>query len=109
MPVACGLRPVSSEARVGEQIAVVWNRLERSPSWASAASAGVATGPPKVEAAPKPTSASGQVLRIRLSNCNAITVRAFVSARASTSALNSCCFSARRSEMFCARVSVTRW
>src|SRR5215471_13750748 len=65
-PVACSmmtpvaqlwwLRPVINAARVGEQSAVVWKRLYFRPRLASLSMVGVGIGPPKVLAAPKPTS-----------------------------------------------------
>src|SRR5206468_2522056 len=45
-------------ARVGEQSAVTWNRLYRSPSAASLSNVGVATGPPNVDGLPKPASST---------------------------------------------------
>lgn len=58
MPVSalCGLRPVIRAARVGEQSAVVWKRLYFTPLSATLSMFGVGTGPPKLPAAPKPTS-----------------------------------------------------
>src|SRR5208282_5011596 len=50
------LRPVIKAARVGEQSAVVWKRLYFNPRFASLSKVGVGTGPPKVLAAPNPTS-----------------------------------------------------
>src|SRR5688572_4773480 len=50
------LRPVSRAARVGAQRAVVWKRLYFRPPLASRSAVGVWHGPPKAEAAPKPTS-----------------------------------------------------
>ena len=50
------LRPVSIAARVGAQIAVVWNRLKRRPSAATRSRPGAGTGPPKAPNDPKPTS-----------------------------------------------------
>src|SRR5262245_65392308 len=50
------LRPVIRAARVGEHRAVVWKRLYFSPRFASLSKVGVGIGPPKVLAAPKPTS-----------------------------------------------------
>jgi hypothetical protein len=49
-------RPVMSAARVGEQSAVVWKRLKRSPVSAMRWKFGVWIGPPNVLLAPKPTS-----------------------------------------------------
>jgi hypothetical protein len=50
------LRPASSAARVGEQIAVVWKRVYFNPAAASRSKFGVLHGPPKALEAPKPTS-----------------------------------------------------
>src|SRR5215468_2140600 len=50
------LRPVMSAARVGEQRAVVWKRLNFRPLAASLSKFGVGIGPPNVLDAPKPTS-----------------------------------------------------
>src|SRR5262245_26801452 len=50
------LRPVMRAARVGEHSAVVWKRLYLIPRLASLSNVGVGIGPPKVLAAPKPTS-----------------------------------------------------
>jgi hypothetical protein len=50
------LRPVSRAWRVGEHNAVVWNRLNFSPSAARRSAFGVAHGPPNALDAPKPTS-----------------------------------------------------
>src|SRR5215469_13109639 len=49
-------------ARVGEQRAVVWKLVYRRPAWATRSKVGVEIGPPKVLAAPKPTSS------VRISN-----------------------------------------
>ena len=51
-------RPVSRAALVGAQSEVVWNWLYLRPSAATLSSAGDATGPPKVESDPNPTSSS---------------------------------------------------
>src|SRR5262245_31078401 len=45
-----------SAAREGEQSAVVWNILYRSPAFTNLSKVGVGIGPPNVEAAAKPTS-----------------------------------------------------
>ena len=58
IPTTWWFRPLSSAARVGEQRAVVWNRLYLSPRDASRSAVGVFTGPPKVLLAAKPTSSS---------------------------------------------------
>ena len=42
MPTAWWLRPVSRQARVGEQSAVVWKPVKRTPPAASASMFGVA-------------------------------------------------------------------
>jgi len=52
IPTAWLLRPVSSAARVGEQSAVTWNRVNRSPSLARLSSVGVGIGPPNVDVCP---------------------------------------------------------
>src|SRR5215471_2945517 len=49
-------RPVSKAARVGEHSAVVWKRLNRSPSAASRSIVGEGTSPPNVLNCPKPAS-----------------------------------------------------
>ena len=56
MPTAWWLRPVRRAWRVGEQSAVVWKRLNRSPLAASRSAFGVLQGPPKAEAEPNPAS-----------------------------------------------------
>src|SRR5262245_37362006 len=56
VPTEWWLRPARSAARVGEQSAVVWNWLYRSPFFASRSRVGVGTGPPKVDAIPNPVS-----------------------------------------------------
>ncbi len=50
------LRPLSRAVRVGEQRAVVWNWLKRSPSLASLSAVGMWMGPPKALGMPKPMS-----------------------------------------------------
>ena len=61
MPTEWWLRPDSSAARVGAQSAVVWKRLNLRPPAASRSAVGVRHGPPKVLAAPKPTSSSSTI------------------------------------------------
>src|SRR5688572_5088157 len=56
VPTEWWLRPASRAARVGEQRAVVWNRLYFSPFLASRSRVGVGTGPPNVDAIPNPVS-----------------------------------------------------
>ncbi len=56
MPTAWWLRPVRSAALVGEQSAVVWNRLNFRPLAASRSMFGVLHGPPNALDAPKPQS-----------------------------------------------------
>ena len=56
LPAIWALRPVNIAALVGEHMAVVWKRLYNRPPLASLSSAGVGTGPPKVEDEAKPTS-----------------------------------------------------
>ena len=58
MPTVWWLRPLSSAARVGEQSAVVWKRLNFSPPAARRSAFGVAHGPPNALEAPNPTSSS---------------------------------------------------
>jgi hypothetical protein len=58
MPTEWWLRPVSSACRVGEQRAVVWNRLYRRPLAASRSKVGVLIGPPKALEAPNPQSST---------------------------------------------------
>ena len=58
IPTLWWFRPVSSAARVGEQIAVVWKRLNLSPSAANCSATGIEHGPPKADEAPKPMSSS---------------------------------------------------
>ena len=55
-PTEWWLRPVISAARLGEQSAVEFMFVYRSPTLASRSSAGVGITPPKVLAAPKPVS-----------------------------------------------------
>src|SRR5688572_10606278 len=56
MPTVWWFRPDSIAARVGEHNAVVWKRVNFSPSAASRSNVGVSMGPPKALLAPKPTS-----------------------------------------------------
>src|SRR6185436_8212630 len=56
IPTVWWLRPLSNAARVGEQSAVVWNRVYLSPFPASRSAFGVLIGPPKALEAPNPTS-----------------------------------------------------
>ena len=56
IPTVWWLRPESSAARVGEQSAVVWKRLNFSPSPARRSAVGVWHGPPKALEHPKPAS-----------------------------------------------------
>src|SRR4051794_22406348 len=58
MPTEWWLRPVRSAWRVGEQSAVVWKRLKRSPSSAKRSNVGVLHGPPNALDDPKPASSS---------------------------------------------------
>ena len=46
LPTRVWLRPVSSEARVGEHIAVEWKRLYETPISATRESVGVLISPP---------------------------------------------------------------
>ena len=52
MPFEVALRPVSSEARVGEHSAVVWKLAYRTPLSAIRLIVGVCTGPPKQSIVP---------------------------------------------------------
>ncbi len=54
IPTEWWLRPPSRAARVGEQRAVVWNRVYFRPLAARRSKFGVLHGPPKAELAPKP-------------------------------------------------------
>ena len=56
IPTVVWLRPVSSDARVDEQIAVVWNCVYFSPPSHNRFNVGVSIGPPNGSSAPKPTS-----------------------------------------------------
>ena len=56
IPAVVALRPVSSDARVGEQIAVVWNCVYFRPLSASRFIVGISIGPPNGSQAPKPVS-----------------------------------------------------
>ena len=56
MPTEWWLRPERSAARVGEQRAVVWKRLNLSPAPARRSAVGVWQGPPKALELPKPAS-----------------------------------------------------
>ena len=58
MPTVWWLRPPISAACVGEQSAVVWNRVYFRPPAARRSAVGVWTGPPNALEAPKPTSSS---------------------------------------------------
>ena len=46
MPTACGARPVSSDARVGEHSGVTWKLVNRSPCAASASTFDVSMSEP---------------------------------------------------------------
>ena len=56
IPTVVWLRPVSSAARVDEQIAVVWNCVYRSPPSHNRFNVGISIGPPNGSSAPKPMS-----------------------------------------------------
>src|SRR4029078_1409654 len=56
IPTEWWLRPLSRAALVGEQRAVVWNRLNLRPSAARRSAVGVKMGPPNADEAPKPVS-----------------------------------------------------
>src|SRR4051794_16863213 len=61
MPTVWWFRPERSAARVGEQSAVVWNRLYFSPPAARRSAVGVAHGPPNALEAAKPTSSRSTI------------------------------------------------
>ena len=52
MPFVVALRPVSSDARVGEHRAVVWKLPKRTPRLAIRCIVGVLIGPPNTSIAP---------------------------------------------------------
>ena len=56
IPTVVALRPVSSEARVGEHSAVVWNCDSRTPRSAIRLMAGMSTSPPKQSQVAMPVS-----------------------------------------------------
>jgi hypothetical protein len=56
MPTVVALRPVSSDARVGEHSAVVWNCDSRTPRSAIRDMAGISTRPPKQSQVAMPVS-----------------------------------------------------
>src|ERR1700728_1768927 len=56
MPTVVALRPVSSDARVGEHRAVVWNCDSRTPRSAMRVIAGISTRPPKQSQVAMPVS-----------------------------------------------------
>jgi hypothetical protein len=56
IPTVVALRPVSSDARVGEQSAVVWNCERRTPRSAMRLIAGMSTRPPKQSHVAMPVS-----------------------------------------------------
>ncbi len=56
MPTVVALRPVSSDARVGEHSAVVWNCERRTPRSAMRLIVGISTSPPKQSQVAMPTS-----------------------------------------------------
>ena len=56
IPTVVALRPVSSEARVGEHSAVVWNCDSRTPRSAIRLIAGMSTSPPKQSHVAMPVS-----------------------------------------------------
>jgi hypothetical protein len=56
MPTSWWLRPVSSEARVGEHSGVTWKFVYRSPSAASRSMFGVLRSDPKQPSCAKPVS-----------------------------------------------------
>ena len=56
MPTVVALRPVSSDARVGEHSAVVWNCESFTPRSAMRVMAGISTSPPKQSQVAMPMS-----------------------------------------------------
>ncbi len=58
MPTLWWLRPVSTQARVGEHSDVVWKLVYRRPRSARASNVGVAMSEPKQPSWAKPTSSS---------------------------------------------------
>ena len=56
MPTVVALRPVSSDARVGEHSAVVWNWDRRTPRSAIRLIVGISTSPPKQSHVAMPVS-----------------------------------------------------
>ncbi len=56
IPTVWWFRPERSAARVGEQSAVVWKRVNLSPPAASRSAVGVAHGPPNALDEPNPAS-----------------------------------------------------
>ena len=56
IPIAWWFRPVNIACRVGEQSAVVWNRLYLRPFAARRSATGVLQGPPNALDEPKPVS-----------------------------------------------------
>ena len=58
IPTVWWFRPERSAARVGEQSAVVWNRLSFRPSPARRSAVGVLQGPPNALDDPNPASSS---------------------------------------------------
>src|SRR5258707_13936059 len=56
IPTVVGLRPVSSDARVGEHSAVVWNCDSRTPRSAMRLIVGISTSPPKQSHVAMPVS-----------------------------------------------------
>ena len=56
MPTVVALRPVNSDARVGEHSAVVWNWESRTPRSAMRLMVGISTRPPKQSQVAMPVS-----------------------------------------------------
>ncbi len=61
IPLVVALRPVSSDARVGEHSAVVWKFEYFTPRSAIRRIVGVSIGPPKMSILPYPTSSQAMI------------------------------------------------
>src|ERR1700743_3381128 len=71
MPTVVALRPVSSDARVGEHRAVVWNCDSRTPRSAIRVMAGISTRPPKQSHVAMPVSSHTRY-RMLGASCGAV-------------------------------------
>src|SRR5690242_14891342 len=69
MPTVVALRPVSSEARVGEHSAVVWNCDSRTPRSAIRLMVGISTKPPKQSHVAMPVSSHTRYKTLGASCC----------------------------------------